>query len=948
MRDSQRVNLRRDSLQETSGLVQKNRDKRKSKGTAVIKKKKKSPRTKPITMANGTETTLSPTVDNIKAPEVSSTQKNGVSLSPTKQLKSSDDEAHAPAPQQTTDGSSDEDDFGLYEVQDENVFEGGVPQDTNYISDNDPYIYSDDSESFSDAYFRPQSHDYPAVLYPRSSSHGSYTRDELIGRKISTEEDALAALPPHPYSNSSPYSHQSYGSVGSGTYTSADRATSPFRISGSIASIMEDSPVDEEQQRLLNEYPSQHLQYYGYQNNYDNSASAAETDAQYLRQAKKERRRLRKQQKAAARQRQMQILQNQRMREQAVRERTVSEVKGRPQDESLCRDSAFAYLFVAQLVLVLALAANSCATIMFSNQSGTWGRLTQTGTNLRSSVPATASVPNQNQTRRLWEQLAQETEFVSLRRLTKPLFDAGSSIKKNATLHEVLTNENDTESLLSDDAIAPDQSSKSSTSSTTSDHSSKKSSTTAPAATQSPQTPTTPGNPTSTSSGFTIDYRNAIELIGVSGFYACVLSYLSFGFMLIMSRALIQVTLVFSIILSLAWGMLGLTVDPYGVISIMGFGALLLSLGYTIYNWQRVPFASTNLHTALCAMRCTSDITLLGMAAILVAFGWCVVWSMAFIGAVDAYNPDTCSHKSICVFEVPIVRLGLYSFFIISFYWTNNVIKNILRVTVASAIGTWWYYPQEIAPLCSAAVGQPLLRSLTTSLGSICLGSLVSQPIQIASFLGQCFCFMSTCHRDANSDEGEDKEIPATTTDTDVEMNKITPPSSSDPSRLSTSASPSTREGSETMGKRWRCFNRWSFTYIGMYGYGFCEGGEKAIRLFEAREWIEVVRDNLIQNVLLMASIVIGGSTGSFAVLAEEVDGYFFTNFYKPITTAFVIGSVLGFVLANVLLLGVVGGAVNTILVCFAAGPFEFDRNHPRLSREMRDVWSQQVWEPPT
>jgi hypothetical protein len=60
-----------------------------------------------------------------------------------------------------------------------------------------------------------------------------------------------------------------------------------------------------------------------------------------------------------------------------------------------------------------------------------------------------------------------------------------------------------------------------------------------------------------------------------------------------------------------------------------------------------------------------------------------------------------------------------------------------------------------------------------------------------------------------------------------------------------------------------------------------------------------------------------------------------------------VIGSVLGYVLSNILLVGVVGSAVNTILVCFAAGPFEFDKNHPRLSREMREVWSQQVWEPP-
>jgi hypothetical protein len=36
---------------------------------------------------------------------------------------------------------------------------------------------------------------------------------------------------------------------------------------------------------------------------------------------------------------------------------------------------------------------------------------------------------------------------------------------------------------------------------------------------------------------------------------------------------------------------------------------------------------------------------------------------------------------------------------------------------------------------------------------------------------------------------------------------------------------------------------------------------------------------------------------------------------------------------------------MNTVLVCFAAGPFEFHKNHPTLSQEMRDAWAQQVWE---
>ena len=142
-----------------------------------------------------------------------------------------------------------------------------------------------------------------------------------------------------------------------------------------------------------------------------------------------------------------------------------------------------------------------------------------------------------------------------------------------------------------------------------------------------------------------------------------------------------------------------------------------------------------------------------------------------------------------------------------------------------------------------------------------------------------------------------------------------------------------------------RACNRWSFSYMGLYHYSFVDAGEKAAALFEAREWLDVVKDNLVHNVLLMASMAIGGSAGIFAVVVEETDGYDLTSFHKPIISAFLIGYVVGFVLSNILLLGLVGSAVNTVLVCFAAGPFEFDQNHPRLSREMRESWSQHVWE---
>merc|ERR1711957_361806 len=36
---------------------------------------------------------------------------------------------------------------------------------------------------------------------------------------------------------------------------------------------------------------------------------------------------------------------------------------------------------------------------------------------------------------------------------------------------------------------------------------------------------------------------------------------------------------------------------------------------------------------------------------------------------------------------------------------------------------------------------------------------------------------------------------------------------------------------------------------------------------------------------------------------------------------------------------GVVDGALNTVIVCYAEAPNEFQQNHPLLSEEMREAW---------
>jgi hypothetical protein len=56
--------------------------------------------------------------------------------------------------------------------------------------------------------------------------------------------------------------------------------------------------------------------------------------------------------------------------------------------------------------------------------------------------------------------------------------------------------------------------------------------------------------------------------------------------------------------------------------------------------------------------------------------------------------------------------------------------------------------------------------------------------------------------------------------------------------------------------------------------------------------------------------------------------------------TLYSIGLLVGFIFSSILL-SVVASAVNTVIVCYAEAPAEFEANHPHLSAKMRHAWSE-------
>jgi Plasma-membrane choline transporter len=230
--------------------------------------------------------------------------------------------------------------------------------------------------------------------------------------------------------------------------------------------------------------------------------------------------------------------------------------------------------------------------------------------------------------------------------------------------------------------------------------------------------------------------------------------------------------------------------------------------------------------------------------------------------------------------------------------------QGAVQAITAGVVGGWWHRPGEKGLVCKVC-----FQTIFYSSGSICFGSLFVGPVRLLRQLSSPF-------------------RPTSTQSTSLECLQecIFCVQSCLASFIDTVAA--------------GC-NSWAFTYIGMYHYGFLDAGYNATELFERRGWSTIVSDDLVPNVLFFTSLVIGGATGCFAHLISVTDELVLSPESHG-TLSFFQGFVLGLALTSILF-STVSAAVDSVLVCFASSPLDFEQNHKELSHEMRAAW-REVW----
>ena len=298
-----------------------------------------------------------------------------------------------------------------------------------------------------------------------------------------------------------------------------------------------------------------------------------------------------------------------------------------------------------------------------------------------------------------------------------------------------------------------------------------------------------------------------------------------------------------------------------------------------------------------------------------------------------------CNAAGVCEREAN----GLVVFlFLVSFYWSHQVIKNTVHCTVAGTVGTWWFAPHEASSCCSSAIRDSWIRSVTTSFGSICFGSLIGE-FWVPHLMAPQWMPLSLLTSQAL---------------TSASSHKFTSLFYFNSTRLQIVAIiQATKEIVRQMREQddgillccAECllgclealaeyFNKWAFVYVGLYGYSFIDSGKNVMTLFKTRGWTTIITDNLVGSVLAMLSVGVGLITGLIGILLASMKGLG-AEFAGG---AFAVGFIVGLVLTSVLM-SVVESATNTVIVCYAEAPAEFEQNHPELSRSMRETW-RQAW----
>lgn len=380
---------------------------------------------------------------------------------------------------------------------------------------------------------------------------------------------------------------------------------------------------------------------------------------------------------------------------------------------------------------------------------------------------------------------------------------------------------------------------------------------------------------------------------GVSIVFAALWLWMSRRF----ARALIYATILANVLVYLVlaglWAYMALVIVKndnnndnsslvYGAVVFAIIGLLHLCL---FFLWRRrIPFAAALLSTVAQVTQQYGGTIFASFFSLVFVLAWAALWSYSVFVNMTWIQASVNSGGSAAAYAV-------YVYLLFSFYWTQQVLQNTIFVTISGTFASWYFLGGNVAAMPRNPTGQSAKRALTTSFGSICLGSLLVAVLQTirAILRGMrtkrnailiCFinCILACIERL-------------------VQM-----------------------------------FNKYCFTIVAIWGKSYCDSAKDTVRLVYTHGISAIINDCIVSNVLSFGCLF-GGLLGA---AAGATAGHFIidTTAAQLGAAILVLPAVAGFFVGFVTMaqcMMVIDAGVATIFVAFAVEPNALAQNNADL-----------------
>jgi hypothetical protein len=175
-----------------------------------------------------------------------------------------------------------------------------------------------------------------------------------------------------------------------------------------------------------------------------------------------------------------------------------------------------------------------------------------------------------------------------------------------------------------------------------------------------------------------IDPQALLVILSLAGVLGSVLSSLAMTVMMTFAEGLIKIALWFNILIFAFMALVSLITGAIGGV-LMGLAFCAISAYYAWNVWNRIPFAASNLVTAVTAVRANIGLAFYAYLSLVLLFGWSIWWTVSSVSTLMVVSE--CDGDGECAKEIS----GLLVFlFFISYYWTIQVITNVVYVSSKS------------------------------------------------------------------------------------------------------------------------------------------------------------------------------------------------------------------------------------------------------------------------